>query len=112
MNDESDELYKEAGVRIQQVRDKRGYTREVLAEMAKISNKYLYEVENGKKGFSAGILVKIAGALEVSCDYILHGSRGKGTYNPRLLEVIELFDEEDIIEIIYLLEIVYKVAKQ
>lgn len=108
----SDELYREAGVRIQQIRNKRGYTREALAEMADISNKFLYEVENGKKGFSASILVKIANALEISCDYILNGSRKKGSYNPKLLETIELFSEEEIINIINLLEIVYKVAKQ
>ena len=46
-----------------------------------ISAKFLYEIEMGKKGFSADILCRISRALSVSCDYIMlgegTGSRGK-----------------------------------
>ena len=34
----------------------------------------LYEIENGKKGLSAGTLLKISKALSCSCDYILSGT--------------------------------------
>jgi transcriptional regulator with XRE-family HTH domain len=66
-------LYKEAGTRIYQLRVENGYTREELAELADISIKFLYEVENGKKGFSAQTLLKISIALSTDCDYILKG---------------------------------------
>ena len=52
-------VYKESGERILLVRVMRGYTRETLAEMASISPKFLYEIETGKKGFSAIVLYNI-----------------------------------------------------
>lgn len=70
-------LYKEAGLRIYQLRRTLGYTREELAEMADISVKFLYEVETGKKGFSAQTLLKLSMALSADCDYILKGIREK-----------------------------------
>ena len=39
-------VYKEAGERILLTRVMRGYTRELLAEKASISPKFLYEIEN------------------------------------------------------------------
>lgn len=49
-------------------------TREKLAELADISTSFLYEIETGKKGFSADVLERLAGALDVKADYILHGT--------------------------------------
>ena len=57
-----------AGERIMILRGERGYTREQLAELADISEKFLYEIEMGKKGFSATTLMNICDALEVSLD--------------------------------------------
>lgn len=50
-------------------------SRETLAEMADISPKFLYEIETGQKGFSAGTLYKLGIALASSSDYILCGDR-------------------------------------
>lgn len=61
------------GKRIRELREKQEMTREELANKAEITPKFLYEVENGKKGMSAGNLYKIAVALSTSCDYILLG---------------------------------------
>lgn len=67
-------LYEEAGKRIFNLRIAKKISREQLAEMADISPKFLYEMENGKKGFSAEILCNIADSLSVKCDYIMHGN--------------------------------------
>lgn len=61
------------GGRIRKLREEQGITREELASKAEITTKFLYEVENGKKGMSAKNLCKIAEALSSSCDYILLG---------------------------------------
>lgn len=61
------------GKRIREIREKQRISREELASMVEITPKFLYEVENGKKGISAGNLYKIAIALSVSCDYLLTG---------------------------------------
>lgn len=101
-------LYKEAGIRIQTLRVKQGYTRENLAEMANISDKFLYEMETGRKGFSAEILHRVAGALHVSCDYILTGTRIGQNMDQELAGAIELFDDRQVEKLIRLLEIVYE----
>lgn len=59
--------------RILELRLGRGYSREELAEMAGISSKFLYEIETGRKGFSARTLYGLARALEVSMEYIMTG---------------------------------------
>ena len=56
-----------------QLRTDRRYTREQLAYLADISEKFLYEIEMNKKGFSAETLMKLSHALEVSMDYIMLG---------------------------------------
>lgn len=63
----------EAGERIRELREMQKYTREAFAEKVDISSKFLYEIETGKKGFSADTLCRISHALSVSCDYIMFG---------------------------------------
>ena len=63
----------EIGARIRELREIQNYTREGLAEKVDISAKFLYEIEMGKKGFSADTLCRISRALSVSCDYIMLG---------------------------------------
>lgn len=65
---------KEIGERISSERKVRKYSREYLAGNAGISTKFLYEIEVGKKGCSASILLDICDALGVDCAYILTGT--------------------------------------
>ncbi len=65
------------GRRIKGLRLARKMTREELAEAAELSTSFLYEIETGKKGFSAYTLESLAGALDVQADYILRGNDGK-----------------------------------
>ena len=78
-------IYMEAGKRIHAARISHGYTRKYLAEQASISPKFLYEIENGKKGFSAQVLYNLCNALEVDCDYIMMG-RERTSYTSNLEE--------------------------
>lgn len=48
------------GERIRELRELQNYTREVFAEKVDISAKFLYEIEVGKKNFSANTLCRIA----------------------------------------------------
>lgn len=63
----------EVGKRIKGLRLKRKMTREALAEAADISVSFLYEIETGKKSFSAYTLGNLSKALHIESDYILHG---------------------------------------
>lgn len=105
-------LYIDTGMRIQVLRAKRGYTREALAEKVHISDKFLYEIENGKTGFTAMVLKNIAEALQVNCDYLLMGEREKGSHHTSLMAALELFDEGDTDKLIRLLEAIYEFKNQ
>ena len=100
---------REIGKRIRQIREEKEMTREQLATSADITTKFLYEVENGKKGLSAVTLLKIANALSYSCDYILLGIKnGGGNYRNEIFDtqLLKGFNEKQckiISEIIQLL---------
>ena len=80
--------------RIKNIRIRQGYTVEQLAEEADISAKFLYEIEAGKKGFSAYVLYKISKALNVSCDYILNISNQQSV-SDLILELIKKLDNKE-----------------
>ncbi len=61
------------GERIKRLRLERNMTREKLAEEAELSVSFLYEIETGKKSFSAYTLGNLAKALDVNMDYIVYG---------------------------------------
>ena len=104
-------IYKEAGKRIFLTRVMRGHTRESLAERAEISPKFLYEIETGKKGFSAQVLYNICVALDVDSDYILTGKQ-EVTYDQNLINVLEMFRKEKMNQIGEILKEIYKLMEK
>lgn len=58
------------GEKIRETRLKRGFTQEHLAEMVDISTNFMSLIENGRN-MSVETLVKIAGALGVTVDFLL-----------------------------------------
>lgn len=79
----------EVGARIRELREIQNYTREGLAERVDISAKFLYEIELGKKGFSADILCRLAKVLSVSCDYIMLGKDAEGRGREKIVCILE-----------------------
>lgn len=71
MDKVTEELYWHIGNRIRDIRTKQNCTVEQLAEKSDISTKYLYQIENGRVGFSTLILCRICAALGVKADTIL-----------------------------------------
>lgn len=63
--------YNLLGKRIKQQRLNRGLTQEVLAENANVSVSFLGQIERGERKLSLETLVKIAGALGTSLDYLV-----------------------------------------
>lgn len=98
------------GKRIMMIRRDRGYTREKLAEMADISTKFLYEIETGKKGFSATTLLNISKALEVSLDYIMTGT-GSRKYDDEIVATLEKFQPNTLKMVERLLKTAYEISK-
>lgn len=106
-----DKFYYVAGNRIRKLREQKNYTREKLAEEAEISSKFLYEIEVGNKGFSAGTLYKISEALESNADYILRGESEKNISN-RMINIVNRFDEKRKADVIEILKIIYNLADE
>lgn len=82
MRDE--EIYREAGRRIRSLRKRWKLTRKELGEAIEMSQKHIYEIEVGRKGFSASTLYRIAITLGAGCDYIM---MGKEEINDKLRSV-------------------------
>lgn len=93
------------------LRNDRGYTREQLAELADISDKFLYEIETGKKGFSAITLMNLSKALEVSLDYIMTGI-GSRKYDSEIAAAIEKFKPNTLEQVDRILKAAYEISKE
>jgi transcriptional regulator with XRE-family HTH domain len=72
--DAQDELVMNTvGTRLRHVRDQRGLTLEQLAERAKLSKSFLWEVEQDRSGISGDRLLRVANVLGASVDFLLRG---------------------------------------
>lgn len=100
-------FYDNTGERIRELRELSRYTREEFAEMVEISPKFLYEIETGKKGFSADTLYRIANAFSVSCEYILSGN--EVGLSQKITDVLSLFNGAQLDSVIKLLHILYEI---
>ena len=110
--EEIDRIYVEAGARILKCRTDKKLSRNSLAKAAGISSKFLYEIESGHTGFTVGVLERLANALRVDSDYILHGRLARQNCDEDLIKAISAFDEEklqklDLEPVIYDLLCVY-----
>lgn len=107
----SEKLYEEAGMRIRNLREQKGYSREQLSEMSDISTKFLYEIESGKKGFSVHTLARIADSLDVNCDYIISGNETNLVYHS-ITGIVSIVGIDKIKFIEDILHIVYEMVKE
>lgn len=99
-----------AGTRVMQLRTEKKYTREQLADMAGISEKFLYEIENNKKGFSATTLVKLSRALNVSMEYIMIGNDYRKSES-EFVATLEHFKPHTLEKVDRLLKLAYEIVK-
>lgn len=100
--------YMEAGNRIRNLREKSHMSREKFAENAKISPKFLYEIETGQKKFSADTLFKISKALRVGSEYILSGY--SENEHDELNAILSKFSPEQLKDVIIMLKSAYKIS--
>lgn len=101
----------EIGKRIRKLREKHNYTREGLAEKLDISVKFLYEIETGKKGFSAETLCKLSKALSVSCDYIMYGEEEEQRNIDKIICILEMLKPGQVAQMQEILSILNRVLE-
>lgn len=90
-------IYETAGMRIEKLRKLRGLSRKKLSRKCKVSEKFIYEIEKGRTGFSAATLYDIADTLGVCTDYILNGMKSERCMAKRSTDTqwLKLEDKED-----------------
>lgn len=86
----------ELGERIKEIRMMRNLTRDQLAGKSGLSSKFLYEVENGRKGLSVDSLIKIANALSCSCDQIIMGKEVEEKRYDKIMNILSKLEEQDV----------------
>jgi transcriptional regulator with XRE-family HTH domain len=70
---DEDAVQQRLGVNIRERRGKLGLTQGALAERAGIHRTFLNQVENGRKGITTVVLVRLAAALNTSPAVLVHG---------------------------------------
>ena len=99
------------GERIMKVRMEQGLSREFVAKEANMSLSFLFEIENGRKGFSASTLVKLSKVLNASMEYIMLGKESPQVSN-QTIQIIKKFDPKVIEKIEVLLKAIYDVTRK
>ena len=103
-------IYVKAGERIRELRVTKGYTRDYLATKTSISTKFLYEIETGKKGFTAEVLYRLSDALEVKCDYILAGKSGEEPCNLYINKLLNKYNDYQKQNVLKILELICEIS--
>lgn len=91
-------MQKKIGQKIKNLRRKKGFTQEQLAEKLDIDDTVLSKIENGKRELEAPLLEAFADIFEVSTDYIL-GREEKSTNENLFFFDIEGLTEAEIEDI-------------
>ncbi|MBQ8821183.1 MAG: helix-turn-helix transcriptional regulator [Lachnospiraceae bacterium] len=103
--------YVQVGVRIRELREIKHYSREMLAEKIDLSAKFLYEIELGKKGFSAETLCRLSKALSVSCDYIMFGEESENYNVEKIACALETLEPEQMEKMHDIIKVLYEICK-
>ena len=101
---------KAIGERIKYLRENSNYTRDAFAEKVGISAKFLYEIEMGRKGFSAETLVKIAQAVSVSSDYVMLGCEAENKATDDIMEILTSLNPQQLEQVREILKSIQKLC--
>ena len=104
------EIYRKAGIKIRHLREINRYTRDEFARKVEITPKFLYEIETGKKGFSADTLYRITQGLSVTAEYILAEDISCNVVDD-VVNVLGLFEQGDVEKVLKFLELVYDIVQ-
>lgn len=89
------------GVRIREIREKKGLTQDQLAKKAEISKGFLSDVENDKRNIGSQGLLRIANELGASVDYLLAGKVIENVENEQIIIPQELSQAAEDLKLSY-----------
>jgi len=103
MNEKTDPLNLEIGLRIKNIREQKGWSRKNLAQKAKITEQSILYIESGRRGLSSYTIRSISRALNVTSDYILFGltdTQNRIDYASQALATLTEEEHENTLKII------------
>lgn len=107
-----EELALKIGERIRELRTKKGFTQEKLAEETTLSYTYIGKVERGEKNITLESLVKIMKAIDITLgEFFTLIDPKVDTENSTLKDLIDLLKERNIEEQEGILKIVKSITK-
>ncbi len=88
---------KRLGLRIKTLREGRGYSQQKLADKAKITQKYLSEVEKGERNASVEVVTMLAAALDVPVEAMWDNGEemNKGALVNEIIRMTRLLSDKD-----------------
>jgi len=100
------------GRHIREQREKRGFTREELAELADMNDKYLYEVEVGRKKISLYKMSNLCNALDITIDcFIAVKPTQRYDEYEKIIKLLALFDKDELKKIENIIQNLYEIKK-
>lgn len=81
------------GLRIREVREMLGMSRERFSEMCDISSSFLAAVESGKKAITSKTLYKVCSFSNISADYFIRGNQ-EGFEADMVIEMLRTMDDK------------------
>lgn len=105
----NESFYKQLGQRIHDERERMNLSREKMAESVGVSSKFLYEIENGRKGFSCETFYKICKLLHVDPAFLMEGKNQAD--KSKIEYMLRNFDRKELMYVTKILEEVCKLKK-
>jgi XRE family transcriptional regulator, aerobic/anaerobic benzoate catabolism transcriptional regulator len=81
-----DDFIGRVGVRVRQVRQRKGMTRRALSEHSGVSQRYLAQLENGDGNISIGLLFRVAEALDHRIEWLVGSEDPWGSETERFAQ--------------------------
>jgi transcriptional regulator with XRE-family HTH domain len=98
------------GKRIQTLRNNAGLTQQELGEKARVSGKYIGEIERGRQNPSFNVLVNLAAALQVELVEIFrfsHEIADRQELERKLSDIINKIPDDSLKQILMLLQVAF-----
>ncbi|MCR4851773.1 MAG: helix-turn-helix domain-containing protein [Lachnospiraceae bacterium] len=99
--------YGKLGLKIKEIRQKKGLTQDILAELVGCNTSHISNIENNYTKLSLNVLLAISNALDVSIDYLLHDQYHEdiSALENELLRTIRNFDDDKKVKLLKIAEI-------
>ena len=88
-------IHLQRGENIANIRKRRGYTQEQLAELLGISKSYLAHVEQGDAQFSVDTLWRFVSILHVSADEVFFGRDNSVSSLDKICDILHIIVEKE-----------------